>query len=47
MLATAGVKSNETILDLQYKLRCRECDAKGRAAISIRWADEHRFRGEC
>ena len=28
------------ILDLQPRLRCRECDAKGRAVVSIRWAAE-------
>jgi hypothetical protein len=28
-LATAGVKPYEMILDLQPKLRCRECDARG------------------
>ena len=25
------------VLDLEPKLRCRECDAKGKAAVSIRW----------
>ena len=28
------------ILDLQPRLRGRECDAKGRALVSIRWAAE-------
>jgi hypothetical protein len=27
------------VLDLALRLRCRECDAKGRAVVSIRWAD--------
>jgi hypothetical protein len=27
------------ILDLEPKLRCRECDAKGKAVVSIKWAD--------
>jgi hypothetical protein len=27
-LATAGVKPYQNILDLQMKLRCRECDAR-------------------
>ena len=31
MLATAGVKPYETILDLQNRLRCRECDVRGKA----------------
>jgi len=39
MLATAGVNPYETILDLQHKLRCRECNVRGRAVISIRWAE--------
>ena len=25
------------ILDLERKLRCRECDAKGKAVVSVRW----------
>ena len=27
------------VLDLEPKLRCRECDAKGKAVLSIRWAE--------
>jgi hypothetical protein len=26
------------VVDLQPRLRCRECDAKGRAVVSIKWA---------
>ena len=26
------------VVDLQPRLRCRECDARGRAVVSIRWA---------
>jgi hypothetical protein len=40
MLETAGVKPYETILDLQFKLRCRECDLRGKALISITWAEQ-------
>jgi hypothetical protein len=40
MLATAGVKEFQNILDLQYKLRCRECDRRGRVVVSIRWGAE-------
>ena len=25
------------ILDLEPKLRCRECDAKEKAVVSVRW----------
>jgi len=38
MLATAGVKPFQNILDLEYKLRCRECDRRGRVVISIKWS---------
>jgi hypothetical protein len=27
------------VLDLKRRMRCRECDAKGRAVVSIRWAE--------
>jgi hypothetical protein len=27
------------VLDLEPRLRCRECDARGKAVVSIRWAD--------
>ena len=26
------------VLDLEPHLRCRECDARGKAVVSIRWA---------
>jgi hypothetical protein len=29
---------DDRITDLERRLRCRECDAKGRAVVSIRWA---------
>lgn len=38
MLASAGVKPFQTILDLQHKLRCRECDVRGKVVFSIQWA---------
>jgi hypothetical protein len=28
------------VLDLQYRLRCRECDRRGRVVVSIKWAAE-------
>jgi hypothetical protein len=40
MLATASVKRSEKILDLQAKMRCRECDKRGRVVVSIRWGKE-------
>ena len=27
------------VLDLEPKLRCRECDAKGKAVVSVRWGE--------
>jgi len=27
------------VLDLEPRLRCRECDARGRAVVSIKWAE--------
>lgn len=39
MLATAGVKPYQHIIDLQLKLRCRECDEKGKVVISVRWEE--------
>ena len=27
------------VLDLEPRLRCRECDAKGKAVVSIKWGD--------
>jgi hypothetical protein len=40
MLTTAGVAPDSKVQDLGYRMRCRECDEKGRAAISLRWATE-------
>jgi hypothetical protein len=37
MLRTAGVQDHQTIVDLKWKLRCRECDERGKVAITIRW----------
>jgi hypothetical protein len=27
------------VLDLEPRLRCRECDARGKALVSIRWSE--------
>jgi hypothetical protein len=37
-LTTASVGPDEKVQDLGSRTRCRECDEKGRAVISIRWA---------
>ena len=28
------------VLDLQYRLRCRECDGRAEVVVSIKWADQ-------
>ena len=38
MLTTAGLKPDERVQGLEIRMHCRECDEKGRAVISIRWA---------
>jgi len=38
MLATAGMKPDERVNDLQRRARCRGCDTKGRAHVTIKWA---------
>ena len=40
MLATAGVAADEKLVDLSVRLRCRECDARGRAVVSVKWREE-------
>ena len=39
MLKTAGVKSAEKVVDVKSRLRCRECEARGKAVVSITWGD--------
>jgi hypothetical protein len=37
-LATAGMgKPYETIMELQRRLRCRECDEREKVVVSVRW----------
>ena len=36
MLRTAGLSEHEPIRGLNGRLRCRECDAKGKVDVSIR-----------
>src|ERR1700674_5720443 len=36
MLATAGVATEQKLMDLSDRLRCRECDARGRAVVSVK-----------
>jgi hypothetical protein len=39
MLRTAGLSDHQPIRGLNGRLRCRECDAKGKADVSIKWAE--------
>lgn len=45
LIPTAGLRqglrlpSHMPVLDLESKLRCRECDAKGKAVVSISWGE--------
>jgi hypothetical protein len=38
MLATAGVALDRKVIDLAGRMRCRECDERGKAVVSIKWA---------
>jgi hypothetical protein len=40
MLSTAGVKPSDKFVDLAPRLRCRECDQRGRAVVSIKWGQQ-------
>jgi len=33
-----GLRPDERVVDLASRLRCRECDAKGKAVVSVKWA---------
>ena len=37
LLRGLGLKSTEKVLDLERRLRCRLCYAKGQAVVSIKW----------
>jgi hypothetical protein len=37
-LPSLGLGPDERIVDLAPRLRCRECDAKGKAIVSVKWA---------
>lgn len=36
-LATAGVAPDVKVLGLNSRMRCRECDERGKAVVSIKW----------
>lgn len=39
MLATAGVAADQKLVDLPARLRCRECDERARAVVSVKWRE--------
>jgi rubredoxin len=34
------IPPNTLITDLERRFRCRECDAKGEAVLSVRWREQ-------
>jgi hypothetical protein len=41
-LPSLGLRPDERIVDLAPRLRCRECDQKGKAVVSIKWVPAER-----
>lgn len=39
-LPSLGLGPDERVVDLAPRLRCRECDLKGKAVVSIKWGKE-------
>lgn len=37
-LPSLGLGLDERVVDLAPRLRCQECDVKGKAVVSIKWA---------
>jgi hypothetical protein len=35
-----GVAAEQKLVDLSVRLRCRECDARGGAVVSVKWREE-------
>jgi len=38
-LPSLGLGPDERVVDLAPRLRCRECDLKGKAVVSIKWGN--------
>jgi hypothetical protein len=36
-LASLGLGPDDRVVDLEPRLRCRGCDAKGKAVVSVMW----------
>jgi len=37
-LSNLQFQPSDLVLGIEKRLRCRECDAKGRAIVSVKWA---------
>jgi hypothetical protein len=37
-LSRLGLSPEDKVLDLQDRVRCRNCDMRGQAVVSIKWA---------
>ena len=37
-LSRPGLSPRSKVLDLQNRVRCRNCDVRGQAVVSIKWA---------
>ena len=40
MLDLYGLQPHDRIMELGSRMRCRQCDARGRVSISIKWAKQ-------
>ncbi len=40
LLQGMGLSPDTPVMSLAQRMRCRECDAKGRAVVSVRWVEE-------
>jgi ribosomal protein S27E len=38
LLQGLRLQPTDRVLDLEPRVRCRECDARGKAVVSVRWA---------
>jgi hypothetical protein len=46
LIGGLGLQPTDKVLDLERRLRCRLCYAKGQAVVSIKWQSSTAGRGE-
>jgi hypothetical protein len=39
LLQGLRLQPTDRVLDLEPRFRCRECDARGKTVVSVRWGD--------